>query len=268
MYKNLAFLAFTSVILCSSSACNHHGDDSDTTTVTPADPTALGYNIVAQFPHDTLAFTQGLEFYKGQLYEGTGENGESQLRKVDLKTGKVLQKIDLDKKYFGEGITFFGDKIYQLTWESHVVFQYDLDFKLLKTFTIPTEGWGLTHDNQYLIVSDGSSRLYFRDPNTLDSVRTINVSDVSGLVNNLNELEYIKGFIYANIWQTDYIVKIDPQTGKVVGRADFTDLLKKHGLTVYDLNDVLNGIAYDSVTNRTYITGKRWPAMFEVEFNK
>ena len=262
MHKKLAFLVLASVLL---SACHH--PDEDTASV-PTDASVLHYTIGAQYPHDTLAFTQGLEFYKGELYEGTGENGESQLRKVDLKTGKVLQKVDLDKKYFGEGITFFGDKIYQLTWESHVVFQYDLDFKLLKTFPIPTEGWGLTHDDKDLIVSDGSSKLYFRDPNTLDTVRTINVSDNNGLVNNLNELEYIKGFIYANIWQTDYIVKIDPATGKVVGKADFTDLLKHHGLTVYDLNDVLNGIAYDSVTGKTYITGKRWPAIFEVTFNQ
>jgi glutamine cyclotransferase len=266
MHKNLAFLAFASVLLY---ACNHHGEDSDTASV-PTDAPVLNYTIGTQYPHDTLAFTQGLEFYKGELYEGTGEEEDaplrSELRKLDLATGKVLKKIDLDKKYFGEGITFFDDKIYQLTWQSHVVFQYDLDFKLLKTFQIPTEGWGLTHDHQYLIVSDGSSKIYFRDPTTLDTVRTINVSNNNGLVNNLNELEYIKGYIYANVWQTDYIVKIDPATGKVIGKADFTDLLKHHGLNVYDLNDVLNGIAYDSVTNKTYITGKRWPAMFEVQF--
>ncbi len=261
MYKKLASLALASVLLY---ACNNrHDSDDDAAT----DNHVLKYTVGAVYPHDTTAFTQGLEFYKGELYEGTGEEGESQLRKLDLKTGKVLKKIDLDKQYFGEGITFFGDKIYQLTWQSHVVFQYDLDFKPIRQFHIPTEGWGITHDNKYLIVSDGSSKLYFRDPQTLDSVKTINVSENNGLVNNLNELEYINGFIYANIWQTDNIVKIDPATGNVVSKADFTNLLKNAKLTVYDYNDVLNGIAYDSVTNKTHITGKRWPALFEVRFN-
>ena len=246
-----------------SAACNHSSSDSDSSG---GDPLAMHYKVIRKYPHDTTAFTQGLEFYKGVLYEGTGENGESQLRKLDLATGKVLQKVDLDKQYFGEGITIFGDKIYQLTWQSHVVFQYDLSFKLLQQFKMPTEGWGMTHDSVHLIVSDGSSKLYFRDPSSLDSVRVINVTENGNLVNNLNELEYIKGFIYANIWQTDYIVKIDPATGVVVGRADFANLLKNQGETVYDLNDVLNGIAYDSTTGKTYITGKDWPALFEIEF--
>lgn len=248
------------VVVMLSSACNQRAEDSS------ANPDAMGYTIVRKYPHDTTAFTQGLEFYKGELYEGTGEYGSSQLRKLDLQTGKALQKIDLDKKYFGEGITVFGDKIYELTWENHVVFQYDMNFRLLKQFPLPTQGWGMTHDKDYLIISDGSSRLYFRDPNTMDSVKTINVSENGTLVNNLNELEYIHGYIFANIWQTDDIVKIDPATGNVVGRADFTNLLKHQGETVYDANAVLNGIAYDSVTNKTYITGKDWPALFEVEF--
>ena len=226
----------------------------------------MPYKVVQKYPHDTLAFTQGLEFYKGGLYEGTGEYGESQLRKVDLATGKVLQKVDLGRRYFGEGITIFHDKIYELTWQQHAVFRYDLSFRFLDTLHLPTEGWGMTHDSLHLIVSDGSSKLYFRDPNTLDSVRIINVTENGNLVNNLNELEYIHGFIYANIWQTDYIVKIDPATGNVVGKADFSGLLKNQGETVYDLNDVLNGIAYDDQTGKIYVTGKDWPALFEVEF--
>jgi glutamine cyclotransferase len=266
MLKNLAFLVLASVLLF---ACNHNNDDSDIMAA-PGSENALNYTVVAQYPHDTLAYTEGLEFYKGELYEGTGEEDyspiRSQLKKLDLKTGTVLKKIELDKKYFGEGITFFGDKIYELTYKSHVVFQYDLDFKLLKQFSIPSEGWGMTHDNQYLILSNGSSKIYFRDPGTLDSIRTINVSDHNGPVNNVNELEYIKGFIYANIWHTDYIIKIDPATGKVLARGDFSGLLKKHGQIVYDSEDVLNGIAYDSVTGKTYITGKRWPLIFEVQF--
>lgn len=242
-------------------ACNSNKDSEAS-----SDPLAMPYKVIRKLPHDTTAFTQGLEFYKGELYEGTGEEGQSQLRKLDLTTGKVLKKADLGRQYFGEGITFFGDKIYELTWQSHVVFQYDLDFKPLRQFPLPTEGWGMTHDSSHLIISDGSSRIWFRDPATMDSVRTINVSENGNLVNNLNELEYIKGFIYANIWQTDYIVKIDPATGNVVGRADFSNLLKNQGETVYDLNDVLNGIAYDDQTGKLYITGKDWPALFEIEF--
>ncbi|WP_162852713.1 glutaminyl-peptide cyclotransferase [Dinghuibacter silviterrae] len=249
------------VLLFLATACNHDSGDS-----TSNDPLALHYKIIRKLPHDTTAFTQGLEFFKGVLYEGTGEKGESQLRKVDLATGKVLQKVDLDKAYFGEGITIFGDKIYQLTWQNHVVLQYDLSFNLLRQFTLRTEGWGMTHDSTHLIISDGSSMIYYRDPATLDSVRVINVTDGSNLVNNINELEYIHGFIYANIWQTDYIYKIDPATGNVVGKADFSNLLKHEGETVYDSNAVLNGIAYDDQTGKLYITGKYWPAMFEIQF--
>ena len=263
MTKNLAFLALVPVLLY---ACKN-GGGGDNNTSPAEDSHVMTYKVIATYPHDTTAFTQGLEFYKGQLFEGTGENGESELRKVDLQTGKVLQKVDLDEKYFGEGITIFGDKIYQLTWESHVVFQYDTNFKLLRQFHIPTEGWGMTHDSTHLIVSDGSSKLYFRDPNTMDSVKVINVSNSSGLVNNLNELEYINGYIYANIWQTDNIIKINPATGDVVSEADLSKILEKSGHTVYDLNDVLNGIAYNPLTQKTYITGKRWPVLFEVTFN-
>jgi glutamine cyclotransferase len=250
------------VILSLATACSHGSSDDNAS----GDPLSLHYKVIRKLPHDTTAFTQGLEFYKGVLYEGTGEFGESQLRKVDLATGKVLQKVDLDKKYFGEGITVFGDKIYQLTWQSHVVFQYDLDFKLLRQFPLSTEGWGMTHDSTHLIISDGSSKIYYRDPATLDSVKVINVSDAGNLVNNINELEYIHGFIYANIWQTDCIYKIDPATGNVVGKADFSNLLKHEGETVYDANAVLNGIAYDDQTGKLYITGKYWPAMFEISF--
>jgi len=264
MYRKQATSFLLSLVIFAS-ACNHSGSGSDDQTAN-TDPLALHYKVIRKYPHDTTAFTQGLEFYKGVLYEGTGEYGESQVRKLDLNTGKVLQKVTLDKQYFGEGITIWGDKVYQLTWQSHVVFQYDLSFKLLKTFKLPTEGWGMTHDSVHLIVSDGSSKIYFRDPATMDSVRIINVSENGGLVNNLNELEYINGFLYANIWQTDYIVKIDPATGNVVGKADFANLLKNQGETVYDLNDVLNGIAYDAQTGKTYITGKDWPVLLEVQF--
>lgn len=220
------------------------------------------------YPHDTTAFTEGLEFHDGVLYEGTGEPGSSQLRKEDLKTGKVLKSVSLDRQYFGEGITFFGGKIYELTWESHVAFQYDTSFKLLKQFYLDAKGWGMTHDQHSLILSDGSSTIYFRNPGTLNTVKTISVTENGNLLNNINELEYINGYIYSNIWQTDDVIKIDPGNGKVVGRANLSGLLEESGLNNGgDPNNVLNGIAYDSTTQKVYVTGKRWPAIFEIKFD-
>lgn len=262
MQKVLAPFSF---LLFLAVSCNNKPSESGEPSI-PAIP-VMHASVLASFPHDTTSYTEGLEFYRGQLYESAGEYGESQLRKEDLATGRVLKKIDLDKKYFGEGITIFHDHIYQLTYQEHVAFEYDTNFRVLKTFNLPTEGWGMTHDAKDLIMDDGSSRIYYRDPETFDTVRTINVSDNNGLVNNLNELEYIGGYLYANIWQTDNIVKIDPATGNIVGKADLSGLLQRAGKEVYDPNDVLNGIAYDSLTQKTYVTGKRWPLLFEVRFN-
>lgn len=260
----LALLSFT--IACNNGDKNNDTATTENTATVPA-PAAISYSVMNAFPHDTTAFTQGLEIYNNELYEGTGEYGESTLRKVDLKTGKVLKQISIDSTYFGEGITIFNNKLYELTWQNHIVLEYDLNFNLLKKINIPYDGWGLTHDAQHLILSDGSSNIYFLQPETLKTLKTINVADNYGMLNNLNELEYINGFIYANVWQTDNIVKIDPATGNIVGKIELPDLLKKNGKEIHNQDFVLNGIAYDSTTKKTYITGKSWPLLFEVKFN-
>lgn len=222
------------------------------------------FEIVAQYPHDSRAWTQGLVLEDGVLYEGTGRKGQSTLREVDLATGQVLRGVRLPDDLFGEGITLYGGKIYQLTWREHVGIIYDSEtFDVLHTFTYPTEGWGLTHDGQQLIMSDGSNILYFRDPDTLEVTRTLAVSGPQGPVAPLNELEYVEGEIYANVWLTDHIARIDPATGNVVGWIDLTGLLDRDNLAAPA--DVLNGIAYDDENDRLFVTGKLWPALFEIE---
>ena len=230
------------------------------------------YEIVKTYPHDTKAFTQGLEFHDGILYEGTGgkddDNFFSSLRKVDFATGKVLQKHDLAREYFGEGITILGDKIYQLTWREMTAFEYDLkDFKLLRELRYSGEGWGLTNDGTNLIMSDGTHVIRFVNPQDFKTVRTIVVNDEKGKpVMELNELEFVKGEIWANIWQSGWIVRIDPATGKLLGRIDMNKLADEE----QDKNrnaDVLNGIAYDPAGDRLFVTGKLWPTLFEIKVN-
>lgn len=222
------------------------------------------YRIIKTYPHDRSAFTQGLVFEDGYLFEGTGLRGESSLRKVDLETGRIIQSYNLSFQYFGEGITIFDDKIYQLTWTSRMGFVYDKEFfNLINTFNYSSEGWGLTHDNNNLIMSDGSATLYFLDPNTFKIVRQIKVTDQSGPVKLLNELEYINGSIYANIWQTNSIIIINPLNGNITGRIDLDGLLSVED--IHDDVDVLNGIAYDEKSDRLFVTGKRWPKLFEIE---
>lgn len=222
------------------------------------------YVIVKTYPHDNFAFTQGLVFSDGVLYEGTGLWGQSSLRKVTLESGKVLQYQPLAKEYFGEGITVFGDQIMQLTWQSKVGFIYDKHtFELLDTFTYPTEGWGLTHDGERLIMSDGSATLYFRHLETFAEIGRIDVYDENGPVYKLNELEYIKGEIYANIWHTDRIARIDPTTGRVTSWIDLAGLLEPGEVT--NSEAVLNGIAYDGENDRLFVTGKLWPKLFEIK---
>lgn len=224
-----------------------------------------GYRVINTFPHDPAAFTQGLEFEDGVLYEGTGLNGESSLRRVALETGEVLQQHDLGDEFFGEGITILNDRIYQLTWQSGTGFVYDQQtFEPLGEFAYSTEGWGLTDDDTHLIMSDGSSTLYFRDPETFDEVRRVEVHDNRGPVTMLNELEYIDGEIYANVWRTDIIVRIDPSSGDVTGRIDLSGLLSDDDRRGYQ-PDVLNGIAHDPASGRLLVTGKRWPKLFEIE---
>lgn len=222
------------------------------------------YTVVNTYPHDPQAFTQGLIYVDGVLYEGTGLYGQSSLRRVDLETGSVLQRYDLPAQFFGEGITLAGDRIIQLTWQSNVGFVYDKDsFELLGEFQYPTEGWGITHDGARLIMSDGTANLYFRDPETFAEIGRVTVQDDSGPVVRLNELEYIDGEVYANIWQTDRIARIDPQTGRVTAWIDLTGLLSAEDRQ--EPVDVLNGIAYDAANDRLFVTGKLWPKLFEIE---
>lgn len=221
------------------------------------------YQIVKFYPHDPYAFTQGLVFEDGVLYEGTGLYGKSQLRRIELETGNVTQDYSLSENLFGEGITIFEDKIIQLTWRSNIGFVYDkYSFELLQTFNYSTEGWGLTHDGSSLIMSIGNETLYYLDPQTLQIVNQVNVHDNGIPVTRLNELEYINGSVYANIWQEDTIMKIDPQTGNVTGRIDLTGL---KDLVNQPTCDVLNGIAYDSNENRLFVTGKNWSKLFEIK---
>ena len=223
------------------------------------------YKIVATFPHDPKAFTEGLEFKDGVLYESTGLNGESSLRKVNLTTGMVLKNVPLSTLYFGEGITFFGPRLYQLTYHNGITFVYDpatLD-KKPETFHYTGEGWALTHDTKHLIMDDGSSSLRILDPVTFSEISRLPVRDGTRPVPNLNELEYIEGEIWANIWMTERIARIDPRSGQVTAWVDLTGLEKIAGCG--ENCDVLNGIAYDAPRKRIFVTGKRWPKLFQIE---
>ena len=237
--------------------------DSAIPALTAPDTPIFDYEVVETYPHDPEAYTQGLQYVDGELYEGTGLLGRSSRRRVDLATGEVLQQIELADQYFGAGIVVIDDRIYQLTWQSHVAFLYDREsFELIDEFSYPTEGWGLTYDGEALIMSDGSSTLYHRDPETFEEVAQVVVRDGNAPVNFLNELEYIDGEVWANIWQTDEVVIIDPVSGQVTARVDFSGLLPPD---VKAEADVLNGIAYDAENDRIFVTGKFWPTLFEVE---
>ncbi|MEW6360937.1 MAG: glutaminyl-peptide cyclotransferase [Acidobacteriota bacterium] len=264
------FFLLTLVFLAS---CAANTPSLQNNAVAPAKTTRLkefSYRIVKSYPHDPKAFTQGLQFYQGYLYEGTGgREGDdffSTLRKVDLETGRVLKKYELPRDYFGEGITIYDNKIYQLTWQEMTAFVYDLnDFTLLREIRYPGEGWGLTSDGTDLIMSDGTHVLRFVDPESFKTKRTIVVRDESGRpLARLNELEFIKGEIWANVWETPFIVRIDPETGKLLGRIDFTDLIEQVRRNNRKA-DVLNGIAYDSSADRIFITGKLWDKVYEIQ---
>ena len=236
-----------------------------------AGPTAeapvYGYEVINTWPHDADAFTQGLLYHDGVFYESTGQIGESSLRKVEPATGKVLQKIDVPPPIFAEGLALLDGKLYQLTWENHKAFVYDMrTFQKLGEFHVDGEGWGLTEDGESLILSDGSNQIRFIDPATFRIKRTISVMDKGQPLRQLNELEYVKGEIYANIWHKDQIVRIDPQTGAVLGWIDLKGLLPSG--QVSDEEAVLNGIAYDEAGDRLFITGKLWPKLFEIRLKK
>jgi glutamine cyclotransferase len=226
--------------------------------------TIYTYQIVNTYAHDRNAFTQGLAFDNGLLYEGTGQYGNSSLRKVDLATGDVLQMRRLSSDYFGEGITIYDDTIVQLTWESHMGFLYDKNsFNLLRQFSYPTEGWGITYDGERLIMSDGTSLLHFLNPETLETTGYIEVSDNNKPVSRLNELEYVSGKVYANVWRTDRIAIIEPRDGRVTAWIDLSGLLQTQDYSSHV--DVLNGIAYDTQADRLFVTGKLWPFLFEIK---
>ncbi|MFN8593567.1 MAG: glutaminyl-peptide cyclotransferase [Thermomicrobiales bacterium] len=235
------------------------------TPVATTSAPVYGYRVLAEYPHDPDAFTQGLEYIDGTLYEGTGLNGQSTLRRVDLETGKVLQGVTLNEQLFGEGIAVVDDHIYQLTWKNLIAIQFDRDtFEPIQTFRNPVEGWGLTYDGERLIASDGTNRLYFRDPETFAELGSIDVYDGETPVTELNELEYIDGEIWANIWQADRIARIDPASGKVNSWVDLTGLLSRKDRRGAEV-DVLNGIAYDADGGRIFVTGKLWPKLFVIE---
>ena len=258
----LVLLSAGSVLV--SSCSNAPQSATPAASPSPAAVPVYTYRVVASYPHDEFAFTQGLVFEDGILYEGTGLYGLSSLRRVELETGNISQIRWLPPEYFGEGITVWGDEIIQLTWQSNIGFVYDRDSQaLLREFNYPTEGWGITHDGRRLIMSDGTSTLHFLDPETFQEVGRVQVTDDRGPVTRLNELEYVDGEVYANVWKTDRIARIDPETGRVTFWIDLTGLLSTAGETQWA--DVLNGIAYDVENDRLFVTGKLWPRLFEIE---
>lgn len=262
--KKLCLIIFSTLSIFFIS-CNNSTDKTGDETNIPITP-SISYSIASTLPHDTAYFTEGLEFYNNTLLESTGLPGKSKLVQYDPATGKVLKQINLDQKYFGEGITVLHDTLYQMTYKEHVVFVYAAkDFKKIKELPLTGQGWGLTNDGKNLIQTNGSSNLYYYEPGTFKLLRTLPVTENGAPAVNINELEYINGYIYANQWQLNYILKIDPATGKVVAKMDLTNLYDK--VHSEDPNaDVLNGIAYNPKTNKIYITGKNWPNLFELQF--
>lgn len=287
MKLNLNIHRFTLSLLVTGtifiySACNNKETDSvapetEGNSTIPA-PVSIGYTIINSMSHDTAAFTQGLELYKGTLLESTGLEGKSSLRKINTQTGKVEKLQNMPADIFSEGLTVLNDTIYQLSWQDHLVFLYDAkSFQQLKTLPWSGEGWGITNNGKELIISEGSDKLYFVQPGSLKLNKVLSVRDNYGAVNNLNELEMVDGYIYANRWQYDYLLKIDPNSGLVVGVVNMQDILLKNTkrdisyLTKYGTptqgGAVLNGIAYNKEKNTFYITGKLWPEIFEVKLN-
>lgn len=260
---------FPLILIIGFISCNN-------TTTTPDGnpdaPKSISYSIVNTYPHDTSSFTEGLLIYKGELYESAGDPdyaGKSKLIKVDLKTGRSLQSINLDKKYFAEGIAIVNDTVYQLTYKEKVGFMYSLnDFKKIGEFKFAADqGWGMTTDGKSIIATDGSSRLYYYEPGTFRLLKTQDVTEGGNLSYNLNEPEYINGYIYANQWEAPYVLKINPATGEIVAKADLTSMWERIK-TMDPKADVPNGIAYDSATKKIYITGKWWPELYEIQLGE
>jgi glutaminyl-peptide cyclotransferase len=271
MRSKVFFLLILLSFSCGNSAPTSNNPNTNTNR-TAAQAPMYDYEIVKTYPHDAKAFTQGLQFHDGILYEGTGGKDDdpytSSLRKVELETGRVLQKHDLAPEYFGEGITILNDKIYQLTWREMTAFEYDIkDLKLLREMRYVGDGWGLTNDGTNLVMSDGTHVIKYVDPQDFRTLRTIVVNDERGQpIMKLNELEWVKGEIWANVWETGWIVRIDPATGKLLGRIDLNKLAADEK-SKNRKADVLNGIAYDAPSDRLFVTGKLWSRLFEIKVN-
>lgn len=269
----IAFLLLA-IVSCNSGNDEENVEANGNTQTSLFAPKVLQYSLVREYPHDTKAFTEGLEYVDGHLYESTGRYGQSDVRVTELETGKVVKKQDMDARYFGEGMTVLGDKIYQLTYMEKTGFVYDKNsLKLLQTFSYNSQqGWGMTNDGTHLIYGDGNTSLIFIDAGTLKETKRLTVTDLYGPVANVNELEYINGYIYANQWNTNLILKIDPNNGNVVARVDLSDIRRRTGIPEIvpgneDAPEVLNGIAYDKANNRIFITGKNWPKVLEIKLD-
>ncbi len=232
------------------------------------EPKQYGFEIVNTYPHDTNAYTQGLLYLDGYLYESTGLNGQSNVRKVDLATGDVLKRQPLPRRYFGEGLVNWGDQLIYLTWRSQTAFVLDREtFRIKRRFNYRGEGWGITQNGEQLIMSNGSDTIRFYDPETFDEIKSIKVTDQSQSIRNINELEWVKGEIFANVWQSNTILRIDPDTGKVIGKVDMTAILPPEA-HASPRDNVLNGIAYDAGGDRLFVTGKRWSKLFEIKLSE
>ena len=261
---------------CSNNNTDDNAEETPANTTGIAAPKILSVMVLAEYPHDTAAFTEGLFVHNGKMYESTGQFKESMIQINDIKTGSTEKKYPIkDSTIFGEGINILNDKLYQLTYQNHLVFVYNLNdlTKPIKTFPWQTEGWGMTNNGTELIISDGGreGNLYFVNPDDFKIKRILQVRDNFGAVDNLNELEYINGTIFANVWGGDYILQIDPSNGHVIGKIQTAELLKSfyatYPIDYQSLDNVLNGIAYDSTSKKIFITGKKWPKLFELQFN-
>ena len=265
----IAIIAMTLTTV--AAACSSDRVPADSTVVTPvatgARTPTYSYEVVASYPHDAGAYTEGLLWHEGRLFESTGQKGHSNIREVDLKTGNIIRQHDIDAKYFGEGIIIFGDKMYELTWQDNIGFIYDWKtFTQKSQFTYEGEGWAFTTDGKSLIMSNGSSVIAFRDPVTFKVTSAITVTDHDTPVSKLNELEWIKGEIWANVWETDQIARIDPATGHVLGWIDLAGILPAADRKGNE--EVLNGIAYDAKGDRIFVTGKYWGKLFEIKLKQ
>lgn len=261
--RTLALVALLGVSSTGFRACADPPSPPPSNGALPARTPLYVVEVVKEYPHDTRAFTQGLQWHEDRLFESTGQVGKSDIREVELRTGRVLRKRDLPPPHFGEGMVILGDNLYQVTWTTESAFVYDWrTFQPRSEFKYEGQGWGLTSDGSAIIMSNGTSVLQFRDPKTFDIVRTVTVTDNDVQVSKLNELEWVKGEVWANVWESEQIARIDPESGKVLGWVDLTGILSPLDRT--GAEDVLNGIAYDAKQDRIFVTGKNWPKLFEI----